>query len=396
MISVEEAWGLIEQNGLRRNSEVKPIESALNYVLAKPVFSKIDQPRANLSAMDGYAVRLQDVDKAGTILHVVDKVPAGSIPLVPVRQAEAVRVFTGSYIPQGADHVVIQEDVDVQGNSIRLLESYTQPKHIREQGLDFRAGVEIVGKDTRLGPMELLAIASANHAEVEVYSKPRVAILANGDELRPPGTDLEAGQIPNSNAVGLKLLIESWGGEVCYNAIARDSIENIEDHIFQIGDQVDVIVPIGGASVGEYDFMKQSFLNRNFESIFNKVAVKPGKPSWFFRNQSQRVLGLPGNPASAVVTAILFLKPLITGVRHKFMRALSDSAIFENGNRECFLRANSPNLNERESSVPHVVVADNQDSSLVSPLLNGNCLIRRESHAPLIEVNDKIEILPLE
>lgn len=396
MISVEEAWRLIEQNRLDRKTKKKALDTALNYVLATPIVSKIDQPRANLSAMDGYAVRLEDVSKVGSKLTVVDKVPAGTVPPKTVNRGEAIRVFTGSIIPAGADHIVIQEDVEIQGSTILVMKGYSQSRHLRKRGLDFSEGTEIVKEGRKLGPMELLAIASSNYGEVEVYSKPKVAILTNGDELRPPGSKLNEGEIPNSNAIGLQALVELWGAEVIYNEIARDNLESIRSHIEKIGKKCDVIVPVGGASVGEYDLMKKAFAHNSYEKIFNKVAVKPGKPTWFFRSEEQRVLGLPGNPASAIVTAILFLKPLITGKRHKFLPAVSLSEINANGERECFLRARSENLNIPRSGILKVIADSNQDSALITPLVSGNCLIRRGSNALGIKAKDHLQVLPLE
>lgn len=396
MISIDEAWTLIEQNRLTRQSEEISLDYALNRILAAPVSSKIDQPRADLSAMDGYAVRLQDVTNAGTKLIVVDRVPAGTVPSRKINIGEAIRVFTGSIIPEGAYHVVIQEDVEVLDSTVRVSKGYSRSQHIRKRGLDFLSDTQIVGEGKKLGPMELLAIASANCSLIHVYSKPRVAILANGNELRPLGAKLRAGEIPNSNAVGLKSLIETWGAEVCYNEIAQDSMESIQSHIERIGTECDVIVPIGGASVGEYDLMKKAFAENSFESVFNKVAVKPGKPVWFSRRKDQRVLGLPGNPASAIVTALLFLKPLITGLQHKFLHAESFSDIGANGDRECFLRAYSENLRERGGGTLKVKADDNQDSSLVTPLVKGNCLIRRKPNMPAVKANARVEILPNE
>ena len=396
MITVEQAWSLIEQNPLVRKTETKSLEYALNHVLARTVLAKIDQPRTDLSAMDGYAVRLDDVRQAGKILRVVDKVPAGVVPSRVVNSGEAIRVFTGSAIPDGANHVVIQEDVDFQDSTIRVSKGYSRCRHIRKKGLDFSSGAEIVSEGQKLGAMELLAIASANHAEVEVFSRPKVAILSNGDELRSPGVTLKEGEIPNANAIGVKSLLETWGAEVCYSAIAEDNIESIQSHIERIGTECDVIVPVGGASVGEYDLMKTAFANNSFETVFNKVAVKPGKPTWFFRHQDQRVLGLPGNPASAIVTALLFLKPLITGLPHVFLKAKSEAAIGANAERECFLRARSQNLRNRGSGKLKVIAADDQDSSLILPLVKGNCLIRRMPNASAIEANADVEILPIE
>ncbi len=396
MISVEEAWRLIEQNRLDRSTEEISLDNALNRILATPVISRIDQPRADTSAMDGYAVRLLDVSKEGTTLKVVDKIPAGTVPLREVSVGEAVRVFTGSIIPDGADHVVIQEDVEAQVSTVLVSKGFSQSRHIRQRGLDFSKGTEIVSVGQKLGPMELLAIASANYSQVSVYSKPKVAILANGEELRWPGAELKAGEIPNSIAVGLKSLMETWGAEVCYNEIAQDNLESIQSHIEQIGTECDIIVPVGGASVGEYDLMKTAFADNSFESVFNKVAVKPGKPAWFFRSKDQRVLGLPGNPASAIVTALLFLKPLITGLQHRFLQAESLSDIAANGDRECFLRAFSSNLNERGDGILRVTADNGQDSSLVTPLVKGNCLIRRKPNMPAIKVNAIVDILPNE
>ncbi|MAP95377.1 MAG: molybdopterin molybdenumtransferase MoeA, partial [Ponticaulis sp.] len=339
MISVDEALRLLRANCPAVQTEVIAVDHAVGRTLAEPVIANISMPRANMSAMDGYAVRLGDVQTVGSALQVIGEAPAGHPFPGKVSSGKAVRIFTGSQIPEGADHVVIQENTTRTGETVVINTASERAANIRREGLDFSEGDCLIAAEYTLQAVDLSLIAAANHAQVSAIKRPVVGILANGDELKPPGSDLLPGQIVNSNAIGLAALVRAWGGEPVNLGIASDSTASIVEHIHR-RDDIDIYLPVGGASVGDHDHMKSAFLSEGFEPVFNKVAVKPGKPTWFSRRGNQLVLGLPGNPASALVCSFLFLKPLLNPADSPLWYTLRlEEDLPANGGRESFLRA---------------------------------------------------------
>jgi len=391
LISVDDALALLFANRVMMPVDTVALSEAQGARLAAPVFATVDRPPANMSAMDGYAVRLVDVAKAGARLTVIGEAPAGQTFEERLEAGQAVRILTGAEVPEGADHILIQENATRDGEGVTVVEPSTAAAHIRPAGLDFKRGDRIIEAGTVIGPAELAAIASANVDMVSVYRRPRVALLANGDELRPPGSPLARGQIVNSNPPGLLASIEAWGGIGIDLGIAADSPEDIRAHIDKAG-EADIIVPIGGASVGDHDYMRSSFAAAGFESVFEKIAVKPGKPTWFSARGDTRVLGLPGNPASAFVCAQLFLRPLITGEAHETVRAVMAEDLPANGRRETFLRARAEISDSGHLSVR---TFPDQDSSLISPFLQANVLIRRVAGADACQSGGTVEVVRL-
>jgi len=372
------------------------IQAGVGRTLAEAIIARHTQPPDRMSAMDGYAARFDDCTP-GKALNVIGEAAAGHPFDGEVRSGECVRVFTGSVIPGGADHVIIQEDVDRQGDVMIVREAQSSPRNIRAAGIDFNAGDELIPNGFRLAARQLSICAAANHAEIEVRRAPRVALLANGDELRPPGSALQPGQIIASNEYSLTALIEAWGGSVLNLGIAPDDPAEIRARI-EAAASADVFVPVGGASVGDHDHMKTVFADLGFETIFSKVAVRPGKPTWMSRNQNRLVLGLPGNPASALVCAHLFLKPLLAKLLgaeelQPTIRAALKAPLSANGRRESFLRGHSSysDTGERE-----VLPADNQDSSLLSPFVTSNVLIHRPIDSPALGAGDIVDCVPLD
>jgi len=387
MISVDEALAhiLAARPGLK--TESVPIEQAAERRLAELVQANVSRPPAAVSAMDGYALHMVDVAAPGAALKVIGEAPAGAPFAGAVNTGETVRIFTGGEIPSGADTVVMQEHVTRDGGMARFDRSYDAPQFVRAAGLDFVEGAPLLQADTVLGPAQLAVAAAANHGKLIVYKRPVVALLANGDELKPPGTPLSAGQIVNSNPAALKALITAWGGEAIDLGIASDSIASIRSHIERAA-QADIIVPVGGASVGDHDYMRAAFAEAGFELVFEKIAVKPGKPTWMAAKGDQRVLGLPGNPASALVCAHLFLRPLMYACDGLATSSAPLSApISANGPREHFMRGVLEDGKVR--ALP------NQDSSLLTPFLTANCLIRRAAGAEASDVGDQVDILAL-
>jgi len=377
LTSVADALALINDCRPPAHSEQVHVKNALGRRLAAPVLAKVARPPANMSAMDGYAVRLEDVDSENVHLNIIGEAPAGRPFDGTVTPGTAVRVFTGSVIPSGADHVIIQENTKRNGHDLLSLEAYDRPRHIRMAGLDFDRGDTVLDRGTVLRSEHLAVLAAANNAIIDVETRPTVGMLANGDELRPPGSVLAPGEIINSNPLGLAGLIEQWGGTAIDLGTAGDNRVEIKNIIAAAN--VDILLPIGGASVGDHDHMRQAFAETGFVSIFEKVAVRPGKPTWFAKSGSKLVLGLPGNPASSLVCAHLFLAPLLghatvrSNVHGRLLTGLP-----ENGPREHFMRARA---RLDGSGCVEVEPAIDQDSSLLTPFTSCNALIRRMSGA---------------
>jgi len=347
--------------------------------------------------MDGYAVRFAD-QNPGSKLRVIGEAPAGTPHQGKVSAGEAVRIFTGGAVPKGADHVVIQEDVTRDGDEIIIEQPQERPRNIRPAGVDFSKGDMLVKAGERLHELHGAILAAANVPEVSVRRRPKVALFSNGDELREPGAELEPGENINSNHFALTALAEQWGGEMTNLGCAADQ-ENVVKSFFEKAQGADIILPIGGASVGDYDFVKPAFVAAGGKIVFEKIAVKPGKPTWFGIFGDARVIGLPGNPASAIVCAALFMQPLVRRLAGEaqdaavsFFTARSETPLSANGGREAYLRGEIV----AESDGPlRVRAAGNQDSSLLFPFTSANALIRRRPNAPAIAVDDEVEIVRL-
>ncbi len=390
LISVEEALKAIVANRPAPQTIDVALKDAIGLRLAEPVIARVSQPPASVSAMDGYAVRLDDVRSSETSLNVIGEAPAGRPFDGQIETGQAVRIFTGGELPPGADHIVIQEDADRSGDTVTCREAYSNPQSVRAIGIDFQKGDRIIMQGSRIFAAHIALASSANHATLSVEKPLKVAILANGDELRAPGTALKRGEIISSNPVGLSALIKSWGAEPIDLGIASDSIASIHAHM-QRADGADIFLPIGGASVGDHDHMRRAFAEAGFQSIFQKIAVKPGKPTWFSRNGRTLVLGLPGNPTAAMVCAYLFLRPLLSltdGLN--LCAARLGSGLASNGPRETFLRAKA--VIDRTGTL-RVSPASSQDSSLIHPFLSANCFLHRPANSPALDTGDLADIL---
>ncbi len=394
MISVEEALAIILDGVDALDPETIAIGDCANRTAASDIVAEITQPPFAASAMDGYAVRAVDANKGGRLM-VIGEAPAGAPFAGKVGAGEAVRIFTGGVVPDGADHIVIQEDVARDGDVLVISEPQDPPRHIRPAGVDFRKGDRLTAAGVRLNEIHGALFAAANIARIDVFRRPTVAIISNGDELVEPGSDLAPGEIINSNHYALAALVNKWGGEAVYLGCAEDKEDAIAAK-FREGRDGDIIVPIGGASVGDYDFVKSAFRSLGGETQFEKVAVRPGKPTWYGKLGRARVVGLPGNPASAIVTATLFLQPLIAALAGGdpsgvYAEAPLASGLPANGPRESYLRATLVRGADGEKLSP----ADNQDSSLLRPFAEANALIQRLPHVDAASQGDVVRYLVL-
>ena len=397
LLSVADALDRVTRGLVPLESESVAILSADGRVLAEDVKARLTQPPFAASAMDGYAVRSADVAAPPVTLRVAGRSAAGAGFRGRVGTGEAVRIFTGAPVPEGADLIVIQEDTEARPGSVTI-RTVTGGPHIRPRGQDFVEGETLLASGTRLGARELMLAAAMNHAELPVRRKPRVAILATGNEVVPPGSELAADQIASSVPAGLSALIAHHGGEPMLLGIAKDEPESIIT-LARTGSAADILVTIGGASVGEHDLVAEALKAEGLELDFWKIAMRPGKPLLFGRMGEQRVLGVPGNPVSALVCAQVFLLPMLgkllgLAVRgHRECAALLGEALPANGAREHYMRAVSE---WHEDGGRIVTPLPSQDSSLVAALARADCLIIRPPDAAELPLGAEVRILPLD
>lgn len=395
LLSAADALARITEGLLPLPVESVPLNEARGRVLAEDVAAKLTQPPFNASAMDGYAVRAEDVATLPVTLDLIGESAAGAGFKGDVARGQAVRIFTGAPVPNGADTVVIQENTKAADGAVIVKEA--EPgRHIRPRGQDFKDGEVLLRAGTRLGPRDLMLAAAMNHAELAVRRKPKVAILATGDEVMPPGSELEPDQIVSSVPYGLAALIEKEGGEALSLGIAKDDLESLVT-LARAGSAADILLTIGGASVGERDLVASALKSEGLELDFWKVAMRPGKPLLYGRLGSVRVLGLPGNPVSALICAHVFLLPMLRRMLGLAEEARPEAVLGEgleaNGPREHYMRgvsAWSPHGERVVRPLP------SQDSSLMAAFANADCLIVRPANAPAARYGARVKIIPLD
>ena len=395
IVNFDEACYLITNLAAGRHGEQVPLDHAAGRVLAQDVIARRASPTHAVSAMDGYAVRESDLAELPTFLPVAGRSFAGQRFSESLPPNACVRIFTGAILPGGSDRVVVQEDVsDING-----VAHFTLPlsphRHLRAASSDFAEGDTLLAKGSLVTPQRLVSIAAADMASVEVYRQPRVLILCCGDELVEPGQKTpHPDRIPESVSYGVAALARSWGGIVIARWRRGDHLGALRLAAHDAVAAADIVVIIGGASVGEKDLAKEAFAAPGFELLFTRVAVRPGKPVWLGRQGRVPVLGLPGNPTSAVVTARLFLAPLLAGLNGRDPKEawswqqmqLGDS-LTPSGDRDCFLRATVV----AGAAMP---VMD-QDSASQGALASATHLIRHRSGAPSVPEGAMVETLLL-
>ncbi len=367
-------------------------------VLAEDVIAKRTQPPFTASAMDGYAVRSKDIARSGTQLALIGEVAAGYTFDGRIGPNQTVRIFTGAPLPDGADAILIQEDATVLAdNEIAANVTVKSGNYLRPAGLDFNQGNTLLKKGQLIDAGGLCLAASGNHATLPVYTRPRVGILATGDELRPPGSDLDPGQIIASNSYGVAAIVEAHGGIAIDLGIARDDKASLKDALdAAIEQKCDCLVTLGGASVGEHDLVRSVFIEAGMTLDFWRILMRPGKPLMFGTMGDMRIIGLPGNPVSSLVCSHLFVAPLIAalaGRHHKVERqtARLKHNIPANGAREQYARA----IITRENGTLFAEVFENQDSSIVSLYAKANALVVRPINAAEARTDERVEFLPI-
>src|ERR1700737_3989133 len=379
LMPVAEALAAVLAGAEPLSEEMVALDAAHHRVLARDVAALRTQPPQAMSAMDGYAVRSADASSIAARLKVIGEVAAGRPFEDAVGKGEAVRIFTGGVVPEGADAVVIQEDTVVEDGGITITEIAVAGRHIRPAGVDFRKGDVLLAKGKRLSDRDLSLAAGMNYPELAVRRRPKVALLATGDELLMPGATPGPGQIVYSNGYALRALARAEGAETIDLGIAADTVEATKSGIRRARDSsADILITMGGASVGDHDLVKRSLEAEGVAIAFWRIAMRPGKPMMHGRLGPMRVIGLPGNPGSSHVCAFLFLVPLIrklsgrADIHHARATALLGRDVVANDLREDYLPAR---LEMRDDGALIATPVNHQDSTRLANLASPRALV---------------------
>ncbi len=399
MISVEQALQQVLAHAVALPAEQVPLAQADGRVLAADLKALRTQPPADLSAMDGYAVRSSDVTAAPVCLKVIGEVAAGRPFDKSVGPREAARIFTGGVVPDGADTVVVQEQASRDGDTVEIQKPSAKGRNVRVRGLDFRAGEAAFARGHHLRARDLQLAAGMNHPLLPVHRKPKIVLFATGDELVPPGTEPGPGQIVYSNGFALAALAREEGAEVIELGVVSDRLDETIAAVRKARELgADILVTTGGASVGEYDLVQKAFTAEGMELSFWKIAMRPGRPLMHGRLGATHVLGLPGNPVSSYVCAFLFLVPLIRRMSGRSdLTAHIESAelgcdLPTNDERADYLRARLKTGDDGLIATPFPI----QDSSMMVPLSQADCLVIREPYEPAAKAGSRCRIVKFE
>ncbi|MFV2091643.1 MAG: gephyrin-like molybdotransferase Glp [Hyphomicrobiales bacterium] len=396
LLSVEDALARATAGLAPTATEHVPLEHAAGRVLAADVAARRAQPPAAMSAMDGYGVRAEDVGTAPVTLEIIGTAPAGHPFAGTVGPGQAVRLFTGSLIPQGADAVVMQEDTQSDGTQVTISIRVAKNRFVRPRGMDFDTGEVLLKVGQVLGPSQLSLAAAMNHAGLDVYTKPVVGILATGDELVRPGPMVGAHDTIVSNNFGLMALVARLGGAPVDLGIAPDNEPGLND-AFDRANNMDLLVTTGGASVGDHDLVQQVLVQRGLALDFWRIAMRPGKPLIHGSLGDMRFLGLPGNPVSALVCAQIFLVPMLAALTGRPLNQARHFASLgcdmpANNQRQAYLRASISPGDDDQVATPF----EGQDSAMLAGLARADCLVVRPPNAPAASAGARVEIIRLD
>lgn len=395
MISVEEAREKVLSGVVSVGHEQVSVAQAVGRVLAETVTARVSHPPADVSAMDGFACRTKDAAGAPTRLVIIGESAAGKPFGQPVTTGKAVRISTGAVIPEGADCVVAQEEVVVVGSGVRLPKKVPAGAFIRKAGQDFTAGDALLMPGKRLTSRDIGLIAAANVPWLTVMRRPRIAILATGDEIKSPGDPLGPADVVGCNSLALAAFVETNGGEAIILGTAGDSLESLRSTLAGARG-ADLLVTTGGASVGGHDLVKEA-IGGEVALDFHKVAMRPGKPLMFGTLGTIPVLGMPGNPVAAMVVSELFLGPamrVMCGLSGEVptLPALAGCAIAHNDHRQDYLRAS---LSRDDQGQWVATPFEFQDSGVISGMARADCLVVRAPKAFAAKPGDSVTIIPL-
>jgi molybdopterin molybdotransferase len=397
LMPVETALDIILKSVRPLQVETIALGKALGRVLAVPIYAKRDQPPFAASAMDGYAVQYADVIALPANLKIIGTSAAGHAFKGKLRQGTVVRILTGAPLPSGADTVVIQENTQREGDTIKVITHTPQAKNIRRAGLDFAKGDLLVAANTKLTPRDIGLLAAGNAATIKVYRRAKVVLFTTGDELVLPGTRPRADQIVSSNSHTIAAMLQSFGVDVVNLGIVKDNLKATITAVKK-GLSADVLLTTGGASVGDHDYVQEAFKASGIKIGFWKIALRPGKPFMYGRKGKTRVMGLPGNPVSALVTARIFLKPLLNAFANLPTLEPSTTAILQgtlpaNDHRQDYIRATLSTATDGRRTVSPF---ETQDSSMQRTMQLSHALIIRPPDAAPVQNGDTISVLLLD
>ncbi len=394
LLSVEEARSRILADVTATAVETVDLLSADRRVLTEDLAALRTQPPFDVSAMDGYAVRAADIKAFPARLKVIGESAAGHGFHINVDTGQAVRIFTGAPVPAGADAIVIQEDTERDGETVVVQECIPEAGHVRKRGFDFQDGQTLLSGRTVLTPRDITLAAAMGHGSLEVRRRPTVGLIATGDELVLPGQETGRDQIVCSNPFGIAAIVERIGAEAHFLGIAKDNRDDLAA-LCERGRDMDVLVTIGGASVGDHDIVAPVLQDMGMTLDFWRIAMRPGKPLMFGRLGKTHVIGLPGNPVSSLICTWIFIVPLIAKLLGRQDSGLTmkparlSEAMSKNGPREHYMRGVSETLADGSLAVAPV---RSQDSSLLSPLAQADVLIVRPPHDPERAIGDSVSI----
>ena len=396
MISVEEALSRLLAPLEKLPPEQISIAEAVGRVLAEDIPARRTQPPFAVSAMDGYAVRADDVKTVPTELRIIAEIPAGAGFGGHVGPGETARIFTGAPLPAGTDAIVIQEDTERLADCVRVLEGAPRGRYVRREGLDFSEGEVLLRAGRRLTARDIGLLAAMNRPWLFVHRRPRIGIMSTGDEIVMPGDPIGPNQIVSSNSLALAAFVTACGGIPVSVGNAPDDSEALR-RIAAATHGVDLLVTTGGASVGEHDLVRDALATDGLELDFWQIAMRPGKPLMVGRYRGATMVGLPGNPVSTLVCALLFLRPALdrlSGIavpEEPAPTARLGVALSKNDRRQDYLRSR---LTRAADGTLEVFPFEVQDSSMMRLLAMADCLVVRPPHAPAIAAGAIVPIVP--
>lgn len=389
-VTIEQALDFIYKNTIKKATKILPMEQALGFIMAEDISATHNLPPYDNSAMDGYAVKISDASKC---VEVTDTIFAGDNSKAVLKNGCGIKIMTGAKIPEGAEAIVPREDTTECGDGVVLPDSLSEGRHIRHCGEDIKKGEILLHKGERLGAHQITLLASQGISHIKVYKQPRVAIFASGSELKMHFESVvDAYQLYNTNAPALKARCEELGCEVDFIGTAKDSLEELQEHL-ESALNSDLIITSGGVSVGDADYTKEAFGSFGMETYFDKVQIKPGKPTTFGRINKTMVLNLPGNPLAASVNFELFGQSIIlamSGAKEKYLNTI-DAKMAEEFKLKAGRRTLLPGYFDGSKFTP----SKNFAPGMVKPLSEANSYIMISEDCSLIKEGDILKILPI-